>query len=99
MLPGIFLAILTLTVGVLVAVDFSRTSDEGLHGHADGSPHDLRPRMVGDTGSGRTEASCENLSPCTMPTRPGVLRTSARPPLATSIPALARRYIRDRAVS
>jgi signal transduction histidine kinase len=56
MLPGIFLAILTLAVGVLVAVDFSRTSDEGLHGHADGSPHDLRPRMVGDTGSGRTEA-------------------------------------------
>ena len=34
--------------------------------------------------------SCKNLSLCTMPTRPGVLRTSSRLPLATSTPALAR---------
>ena len=56
MLFEIFLAVLVLVVGILVAVDFYRTSDEGLPGHADASPHDVRPRMVGDTRGGRTEA-------------------------------------------
>ena len=56
MLSEIFLAVLVLAIGLLVAVDFSRTSIEGLPGYADGSPHDVRPRMVGDTRGGRTEA-------------------------------------------
>ena len=56
MLFEIFLTVLVLVVGILVAVDFYRTRDEGLPGHADGSPHDVRPRMVADTRGGRTEA-------------------------------------------
>ena len=56
MLFEILLTVLVLVVGILVAVDFYRTRDEGLPGHADGSPHDVRPRMVADTRGGRTEA-------------------------------------------
>ncbi len=56
MLSEIFLTVLVLVVGFLVAVDFARTNSESSLGHADGSPHDVRPRMVGDTRAGRTEA-------------------------------------------
>ena len=56
MLAEILLGALVLTVAFLVAVDFSRTKGEAPHGHADGSPPDVRPRMTGDTRGRRTEA-------------------------------------------
>ena len=56
MLAEILLGALVLTVAFLVAVDFSRTKGETPHGHADGSPPDVRPRMTGDTRGRRTEA-------------------------------------------
>jgi len=56
MLAQILLVALVLTVAFLVAVDFSRTKGESPHGHADGSPPDVRPRMTGDTRRHRTEA-------------------------------------------
>jgi signal transduction histidine kinase len=54
MLAEIFLCVLVLTVGILVAGDFYKTESESSHEHADGSPHDLRPRTVADTRGGRT---------------------------------------------
>ena len=56
MLSEIILAVLALGTGFLVAVDFARTHSEVLPEHANETPHDVRPRMVGDTRSGRTEA-------------------------------------------
>ena len=56
MLAEILLGALVLTVAFLVAVDFSRTKGETPHGHADGAPPDVRPRMTGDTRGRRTEA-------------------------------------------
>jgi signal transduction histidine kinase len=56
MLAEILLGALVLTVALLVAVDFSRTKGETPHGHADGSPPGVRPRMTGDTRGRRTEA-------------------------------------------
>ena len=56
MLSEIILAVLALGTGVLVAVDFARTHSEMLPEHANEAPHDVGPRMVGDTRSGRTEA-------------------------------------------
>jgi signal transduction histidine kinase len=56
MLSEIILAVLALGTGFLVAVDFARTQDEILPEHASEAPHDVRPRVVGDTRGGRTEA-------------------------------------------
>ena len=56
MLAEIFLAAVVLTVALLVVGDVSRTKSESPHGHADGSAHDVRPRMTGETRGGRTEA-------------------------------------------
>jgi signal transduction histidine kinase len=56
MLSEIFLAVLVVVVFILVAVDFYRTTDETLPGHADVPLHDVRPRTVGDTRGGRAEA-------------------------------------------
>ena len=54
--PKSSLAILVLVVGVLVQWTSLGHRTRVCTGYADGSPHDLRPRMVGDTRSGRTEA-------------------------------------------
>ena len=54
MLSEIFLCALVLVVAFLVAGDFYKTQSESSYEHADGSLHDLRPRMVGDTRGGRT---------------------------------------------
>ena len=56
MLAEILLGALVLTVAFLVAVDFSRTKGEAPHGHADGSPPDVRPGMTRDTRGRRAEA-------------------------------------------
>ena len=56
MLSEIFLSALVIAVALLVAGDFSRTKNEGLHEHADGLSHDVRPRTIGDTRAGRAEA-------------------------------------------
>ena len=56
MLAEILLGALVLTVAFLVAVDFSRTTGEAPHGHADESPPDVRPWVTGDTRSRRTQA-------------------------------------------
>ena len=56
MLSEIFRSALVIAVALLVAGDFSRTKNEGLHEHADGLSHDVRPRTIGDTRAGRAEA-------------------------------------------
>ena len=56
MFSEIVLAVLVIGTGFLVAVDFARTNNEALLEYADGSLHDVRPGMVPDAGSSRSEA-------------------------------------------
>ena len=88
MLSEILLAVLVLVVGVLVAVDFSKTSNESLPGYADGLPHDVRPRMVGDTHSGPADGFLQE--------QPAVHHVGpTRRPESTSPSADGRHYSRS----
>ena len=54
MLTEILVGVLVVTVALLVVADSSRTKSDSSQGHADGSAHDARPRIAGDTRGGRT---------------------------------------------
>src|SRR5580704_6783777 len=56
MLTEILVAVLVVTVALLVVTDSARTKIESSYGHADGLPHDGRPRVTGDTRGGHTGA-------------------------------------------